>query len=64
MARMQQRLSSQWTRVVWIIAVILGLLAILLHYHVLHIAALGRHDFVLLVCAFVLLAATGVARGL
>jgi hypothetical protein len=63
MARMHRQLNPP-TRPVWIIAVILGLLSILLHYHVIHIPALARHDFLLLVCAFVLLAIATVARGL
>jgi hypothetical protein len=63
MARMHRRLNPP-TRPIWIIAVIVGLLSILLHYHVLHIPSLGRYDYLLLVCAFVLLAAATVARGL
>jgi hypothetical protein len=66
MARLNQhhRQLNAPILVAWIIAAILGLVGILLHYHVVHIPALARHDFLLLVCAFVLLAVASVARGL
>jgi hypothetical protein len=63
MARMHRRFNVP-TRPIWIIGVILGLLGIVLHYHVIHIPALARHDFLLMVLAFVLLAVAAVARGL
>jgi hypothetical protein len=62
MARTQRRFNLP-TRPIWIIGVILGLLSILLHYHVIHISALARYDFLLMVLACVLLAVAAVARG-
>jgi hypothetical protein len=64
MARHHHRQFNAPTRGAWIVALILGLLGILLHYHVIVSPALGRHDFLLLTCAFALLAVATVARGL
>ena len=50
-------------RVVWIAGVVLGVVGLLLHQHIIHIAQLARHDFLLLAVACVLLAIAGVARG-
>jgi uncharacterized membrane protein len=62
MAPLRRRFDS--TRWAWILAVVLGLAGVLLHYHVIHIAALGRYDFLLVTAAFALLAIAGMARGI
>jgi hypothetical protein len=64
MVRGRRREFNAPTRGAWIVAVILGLVAVLLHYRVVASPALGRYDFLLMTAAFVLLVVATVARGI
>jgi len=63
MARRSSQLNAP-TRVVWIIALVLGLVGILVHLHVLTVPVLVPYAFWLVTIAFVLLLIATVARGL
>jgi hypothetical protein len=52
------------SRPIWVIALILGLLGIVLHYRVVVWPTLQPHSFVLELIAFVLLAIATTARGI
>ncbi|HEY0783834.1 MAG TPA: hypothetical protein VGE98_15350 [Thermoanaerobaculia bacterium] len=64
MARRSSHQLNAPTRVVWIIALVLGLAGILAHLHVLTVPVLVTYAFWLVAIAFGLLLVATVARGL